>query len=80
MKPLPYRPEEVFVFVGDGLGVPGLPHRITLARALALNLSELLRAAIDNGNYAVEKTATSEITGSDTAPARKRSENKEPDK
>jgi hypothetical protein len=38
-------------FCGDGRGIPGLPHELTVARAFELGLQDLLRAAIRNGNY-----------------------------
>ena len=43
---------QVFVYVGDGEGVPGLPHQLTAAEAEAIGVKELLEAAIKNGNYA----------------------------
>lgn len=52
MKPSPLPPDTVFVFVGDGLGIPGLPHRITQTQADALGLSSVLSEAIRNGIYA----------------------------
>lgn len=39
-------------FIGEGAGVPGLPHEITDEEALQSGLSEVLQAAIANGNYA----------------------------
>jgi 16S rRNA G527 N7-methylase RsmG len=46
--------QAVFVFVGDGAGVPGLPHRVTLAEAKTLGVEEILKAALANGNYKQE--------------------------
>lgn len=40
-----------YKFVGEGAGVPGLPHEITDTEADALGLSELLEAAVGCGNY-----------------------------
>lgn len=40
-----------YKFVGDGAGVPGLPHEITDDEAEALGVTELLKAAVENGNY-----------------------------
>ena len=40
-----------YIYVGDGAGVPGLPHEITDEEAEALGLTELLEAAVENGNY-----------------------------
>lgn len=49
--------EKVYKFVGDGAGVPGLPHVITMSEAQALGVADLLREAIKNGNYkAVKET------------------------
>ena len=41
-----------YVFVGEGPGVPGLAHEISDEEAAAQGLTELLQAAIANGNYA----------------------------
>jgi hypothetical protein len=40
-----------YKFVGEGMGVPGLPHVISDEEAEEQGLTELLRAAIENGNY-----------------------------
>ena len=40
-----------YKFVGEGTGVPGLPHVITDAEADALGVSEILKEAVKNGNY-----------------------------
>jgi hypothetical protein len=45
----------IYVYDGDGLGVPGLPREITQAQADADGCGELLKNAIDLGVY-VEKT------------------------
>ncbi|PKN93017.1 MAG: hypothetical protein CVU44_11335 [Chloroflexi bacterium HGW-Chloroflexi-6] len=45
----------IYVFVGDGLGVPGLAHEITQAQADADGVGELLTQCISLGVY-VEKT------------------------
>lgn len=39
-------------FAGKGPGIPGLPHEISVEEAAEQGLSELLQAAIENGNYA----------------------------
>lgn len=44
-------------YVGDGLGIPGLPHEITDEEAVELGLSELLKAAVENGSYQPEGKA-----------------------
>ena len=45
----------VYVFVGDGLGVPGLPHEMTQTQADAQGVGAQLAACIAAGVY-VEKT------------------------
>lgn len=40
-----------YKFVGEGMGVPGLPHEISAEEAESLGVSELLKAAIENGSY-----------------------------
>ena len=47
-----------FRFVGDGAGVPGLPHVISEDQARSDGVLELLEAAIQAGNY-VEDTSSS---------------------
>lgn len=42
-----------YKFIGDGMGVPGLPHEITDDEALELDVVELLEDAISNGNYEI---------------------------
>jgi len=49
----PTRPA-TYVYVGDGLGVPGLAHEISLEQAQAEGTGELLKACIEIGVY-VEK-------------------------
>ena len=44
----------VYVFVGDGLGVPGLPHEVTQEQAEADGVGTQLAACIAAGMY-VEK-------------------------
>ncbi len=47
-----------YKYIGDGAGVPGLPHEITDEEAQAQGLSDLLMAAVANGSYqAVESTS-----------------------
>lgn len=38
-------------FIGEGAGVPGLPHELTDEEARGLGVEELLQAALANGNY-----------------------------
>lgn len=54
----------LYKYVGDGLGVPGLPHEISDREAEKLGVSEVLREAIENGSYKaaeLEKKSTVEI-------------------
>ncbi len=39
------------MFVGDGLGIPGIPHRVTEQDAEAMGVLHLLRVAIEHGSY-----------------------------
>jgi hypothetical protein len=43
---------QLYRFCGEGAGVPGLPHVLSREQAEAAGVSQLLDAAIDNGNYA----------------------------
>jgi hypothetical protein len=63
-------------FAGEGAGVPGLPHEITEEEAAEAGLSELLQAAIANGNYqAAAGRPVSTETGAEPArPSRKTKE------
>lgn len=38
-------------YVGDGLGVPGLPHEISDEEAEALGVAPVLNEAVLNGSY-----------------------------
>lgn len=54
--------EGPFAYVGDGLGVPGLPSPITMSEAQAVGLGDLLAQALENGAFApigpaIERTA-----------------------
>ena len=40
-----------YKYIGDGAGVPGLPHEISDEEAQAQGLSDLLMAAVANGSY-----------------------------
>lgn len=40
-----------YLYVGNGAGVPGLPHRISDDEAAAQGLTELLEDALAAGNY-----------------------------
>jgi hypothetical protein len=53
---LPSLPEPAYVFTGPGLGVPGLPHRVTPAQCRAQpELEPLLLDAIAAGMYRLEE-------------------------
>ncbi len=43
--------EGPFAYVGDGLGVPGLPSPITRAEASAQGIEDLLAAALESGIF-----------------------------
>lgn len=43
--------EKIYVFCGDGLGIPGLPHELTIPAAQALGVLGLLQACIERGTY-----------------------------
>lgn len=42
---------KLFRYVGNGAGVPGLPHEITDEEAKALGVDGLLKEAVNNGSY-----------------------------
>jgi len=50
-------PSKKYKFVGQGKGVPGLPHEVTLEQAESLGVSAILQEAIKNGNYQEVKAA-----------------------
>lgn len=41
-----------YKYVGDGMGVAGLPHEVSDDEAAELGVSEILKEAIANGSYA----------------------------
>ena len=43
--------QETYVYNGNGLGIPGLPHVVSIALAEAMGLGEVLKQAIKNGSY-----------------------------
>jgi hypothetical protein len=47
--------ETVYVYIGDGLGIGGLPHRVTRAEAIQMQAEKELDAAIEAGVYVIEK-------------------------
>lgn len=46
--------DQVLVFCGEGLGIAGLPHRVTLKQAEELGLLNILETAIERGSYRPE--------------------------
>ena len=40
-----------YIFNGDGIGIPGLPHEITKDEANAAGVGDILAAAIKAGRY-----------------------------
>lgn len=44
-----------YKFIGEGAGVPGLPHEISDEEAESLGVTELLKAALENGSYVQDK-------------------------
>jgi hypothetical protein len=46
---------DVWVFCGDGMGIAGLPHRVTAKQAQELGLLSELEAGIQSGVYKPEK-------------------------
>lgn len=48
---------KTFIYIGDGDGIPGLPHEITDEQAKAEGLTDLLNAAVKNGAYVEKKAA-----------------------
>lgn len=43
-----------YIYVGGGMGVPGLPHEITEEEAKANGTMDLLSEAIRNGSYVLD--------------------------
>lgn len=50
-------------FVGEGMGVPGLPHEVTDEEAAALGMSEILDEAVKNGSYVEVEGQRSKVEG-----------------
>lgn len=48
--------EKVYEFVGEGAGIPGLPHQVTKEEAKNRKVGELLEIAIKKGVYAEKKS------------------------
>ena len=55
----------IYKFVGNGAGIPGLPHEISDEQAKELGLTAILEEAVRNGNYVAQAVST------ETVPARK---------
>lgn len=47
----------IYKFIGEGDGVPGLPHEVSETEAAQLGVTGLLKDAIGNGVY-VEKSSS----------------------
>jgi hypothetical protein len=47
-----------YKYVGEGAGVPGLPHQISDEEAEALGVTELLKAAVENGSYVAQEAVS----------------------
>lgn len=58
--------EKIYKFVGQGDGVPGLPHEVSEAEAKALGAADLLAEAIKSGAY-IEKNSGAQRAASKTA-------------
>ena len=58
---------KTYKYIGDGAGVPGLPHEITDEAAEVLGVSDLLDGAIKNGSY-VERDIYNHVKPSPLAP------------
>jgi hypothetical protein len=59
-----------YKYIGDGMGVPGLPHEISDELAETLAVTELLKAALENGSYeeVQEETQPDPLTSQDELP------------
>ena len=40
-----------YIYNGEGIGIPGLPHEVTQSEARALGVGDVLAAAIKRGAY-----------------------------
>lgn len=49
--------EKVYVFVGKGAGIPGLPHQVTKKEAENRKVGKLLDIVIERGTYVEKKIA-----------------------
>jgi hypothetical protein len=47
-----------YLYVGNGMGVPGLPHEVSDDEAAELGVLHILREAIENGSYVEAPSAT----------------------
>jgi hypothetical protein len=45
-----------YSYVGNGMGVPGLPHEVSDDEAAEMGVLHILNAAIENGNYELTPT------------------------
>jgi len=68
---VPMKEPDVYVYVGKGRGVPGLPHRLTKKQAYLNGVDDILEGAIMNGEYALDVPAPvdkDEISGENEEP------------
>lgn len=49
--PSPSAPETTYIYRGEGLGIPGMPHELTRSQAAELGVLDLLETAIASGVY-----------------------------
>ncbi len=49
---------ENYKYVGNGMGVPGLPHEVSEDEAVELGVLHILNDAIKNGSYVEAPSAT----------------------
>ena len=54
-----------YIYVSDGLGVPGLPHELTDRDAKALGVADILKAALEAGTYQEKKRKPAKKAGED---------------
>jgi hypothetical protein len=54
-------PQTVFIYRGDGLGIPGLPHEVTRKQAKTRGLIKQLEAALKSGVYTAKERGTSQV-------------------
>lgn len=53
--------EKIYVFIGEGAGIPGLPHEVTKAEAAVRKVGDVLEEALKKGVYAEKKGKSLEL-------------------